>query len=136
MKTIFKKSVIAVIVLSLSVLSLSSCKKKEGERGSDKFPLTNLTVAITSNVIYPSSNNVIVSYDIKNISGADYTIQKYQLNPIKVRVVIGTTDGTSYQANLFISDVQAGKTVAMEQAVGYGAGKTVDLTKTKVELIY
>lgn len=137
MKVAFRRSFWAIMILSLSVLSLSSCKKdNDGDTPSDRFPLSNLTLTITSNVIYPNSNSVMVGYDVKNVSGANYTIQRYQLNPVKVKVTIGTTDGTTYQSSNFISDVEAGRSVAMEHAVSYGSGKTADLTKTKVELVY
>lgn len=127
----------AVIILSVGIISFLSCKKdRDNEPGQDKFPLTNLTVNITSKMNYPNSNSVIVAYEVKNVSASDYSLEKYVLNPVKVRASIVSTDGTTYEATLFVSNVKAGTAVAMEQVVAYAAGKTVDLTKTKAELTY
>lgn len=136
MKAVLKKSAIAVILLSLSILSLSSCKKdKDDAPSSDKFPLTNLTVTLTKQQVTTQSS-VIVDYDVKNISNIDYTLEKYVNNPIKVKITVVTTDGIKFDGTNYVGDVLVGKTSASVLVVNYSAGKTVDATKTKAELIY
>lgn len=135
MKKPFKSHSKSALIALFTLLSFASCKKNSIADDA-KFPLTNLTVAITGKTINQASNSVSIAYDIKNISGTNYTIETYVKNPIKVKVSITTTDGTTYENTLHISNVEAGKTVAMEQVVAHAANKIPDLGKVKAELIY
>lgn len=137
MKKVFKSYSKSTVIILFTLLSLASCKKKGADGSdSDKFPLTNLTLVITSRTINPASNSVSVAYDIKNTSSTSYTLEKYARNPIKVRITITTNDGTNYESSLFINNIQPNATINMEQVIIHAAGKTPDLTKTKAELIY
>ncbi|WP_293306699.1 hypothetical protein [Pedobacter sp. UBA5917] len=124
-------------ILLFVLLAFTSCKKKNDDNpDSNKFPLSNLSTTITARTLNPASNSVSIAYDVKNISTADYSIARYVMNVVRVKATIVATDGTVYESNLPISDLRAGATVAMEQVVAHSAGKTPDLTKTKVELTY
>ncbi len=136
MKKLFKTQLTSAFTFLFVVTLLTSCKKKDDAPSNDKFPLTNFTAKITKQENLTSQSAVLIDFDIKNTSGTDYTVEKYALNPVKLKLTVVATDGSGYDENSYVADVQAGKTFSAKLAVDYSVGKTIDLTKSKIELLY
>lgn len=137
MKKVFKAQLTSVLTVLLTIALFASCKKKDGDGpNSEKFPLSNLTATITKQEDAASQSIIIISFDIKNISSTDYYLSEQGNNPVKFKLTVVTTDGTKFEETSHVTDVAASKTSARELAVHYSSGKTVDLTKSKIELLY
>ncbi|MBB6235843.1 hypothetical protein HDC90_000443 [Pedobacter sp. AK013] len=136
MKKMFKTQLTSVFTFLFVVALLASCKKKDDTPSDGKFPLTNFNAKITKQENVPSQSAVLIDFDIKNTSGTDYVVQKYALNPVKLKLTVIANDGSAYNLNSYVADVQAGNTFSAKLAVDYSVGKTIDLTKSKIELLY
>lgn len=136
METTFKNLAVALIIFVSAVSILSSCKKGGGGStpNADKFPLTNFSVITGTTRV--NGTSVFIKYDVKNVSAKDYILTDNVQHIVYIRYTIVTTDGTSYQENRSIPDLQAGRTAAEELLIQMSSGKTLDPSKTKFELYY
>jgi hypothetical protein len=75
----------------------------------------------------PTFNTVLLDFDAKNASSADYDIMKGS-KAILLDFVVTTSEGTEYQseAPLTAAKIDAGATAAVVAMAEYGAGKTFE----------
>jgi hypothetical protein len=136
MKKLFKTQLTSLMVFFLIVALFASCKKKNDDLPShDKYPLTNLTLTLTEQRL-SSTGGVWVKYDVKNISSKDYIMQHNAYALIAVRVNVYATDGTAYTQDYGVDDLLAGKTETNEHIMASNSTKAIDVSKTKLELVY
>jgi hypothetical protein len=127
-------------ILSI-VWFLGACKKNNDDDipAGKKYPLENLQAKLTNQTLSSGSNenSVIVYYEIKNVSGVDYVRLAYDYNyHIRLKITLTATDGTKYEETPLVEDLASGKTHPDSWDINYSLGKTIDLTKTKLEFIY
>lgn len=112
------------ILTAMLVLSLcSSCKKEtipgvSGECFADRITFTQTEVETFA-------DNLIVTFDAKNISSKDYDVEKGD-KLIKLKFIITTTDGSKYESTYTFleSKLASGATISTVAGGSYGAGKT------------
>lgn len=138
MNLIKNRLYITLSILFVLLLIVTSCSKsKDGEDipAGKKYPLENFEYKLTVQTI--GDESVLVKYDIKNISTIDYAFLDYDYNyHIRLKISIFATDGTKYEATPLVENLSAGETKAEQWSIDFSQGKTIDLSKTKLELIY
>jgi hypothetical protein len=122
-----------IALIALFIFTILSCSKDDAPANNGTTPTGNClsgSMAYTqTNVgIYPASNAIIVSFDVKNNSTTNYSITAAGVgNFIYYKIKVKTTDGTIYEkTGPFLTDISAGATKSVEALGDYGAGKTYE----------
>lgn len=134
-----KKVMMALIMGLVFSAAIVGCSKSSTENPTPdpgtNFPLTNLALTVTSTKDDAGSQEYRFDYDVKNTSATDY-VNSASSEEIYGRFTITATDGTSYEETDVVNDLKAGKSYVHYKIIKYGAGKTIDESKNKVELHY
>ena len=124
MKTIKKLTSVFVLFLLITTLSCSSDDENSTNEPNDclkdSFELTETNVNDLT-----GTNSVIVTFDLKNNSSTDYSIQDGS-RPINTTIIVNTDDGSEFETTniLTVNSLSAGATTTVDVLGNYGAGRT------------
>lgn len=132
MKSLRPTTLATLAALALvSNLGLGACSSDDDDSApggaSDAKPCLASSFALTETKVNdnPTSNAIIIDFDVKNNASSDYDITA--LSPlIEFAVKVKTSDGTEYEDSgaLTAPKLSAGATASVSTVAKYGAGKT------------
>jgi hypothetical protein len=124
MKTVFKNLLAVVIVTFMSV----SCSKSDSGSGSSNSNCISGSLALSSPVVdnLPSSNSIIVTFNVKNNSSKNLSITNPVGSRVYTKMLVKDTDGTVLETKgpLLVQELSAGATTSVDVLGKYTAGKT------------
>lgn len=120
-----KKALLLSIGVSMAVLSACSKKDNNPLPGQGACLADQITMTQSKIVDHPSSNSILLTFDIKNTSTTNYDIVK-GTKIVMVKVIVTTTDNATYESTtqLPLPELSAGATASGPIIAEYGAGKT------------